>query len=173
MDNAPLDQLTEPQDPKTLQELLSKGYSFNFEIVFKKSLELYQENLWWYTAYAAVQSFLFYILGMIPLLGPVACFLLAPYLGAGYFYVINKSFRKEPVEFTNFYSGFKSRYADLFINFAIIAAILAPLGVFSFVFGDMLGFHFAGVGGALSLFLPLITLTVLALLYLPYPTPPV
>lgn len=151
---------------KTIQELLNTGYSFDFEKVFQKSLELFLENLWTYVAYTAIQFLLVYILLLVPLFGPFICFFLAPYIGAGYYYAIDKSFRKEPVGFLDFYSGFKDKYADILINFVIIAAILAPLGVFSFMYEDLLGYHYnPNTSKVLMFFLPLISLAAFALLF--------
>ncbi len=69
----------------------------------------------------------------IPILGQVYSFIVSPIIGLGYFYMAHRTYKKEELEFGNFFDGFQDflpNIATIMFKTVIYIAFAMPVGYF-------------------------------------------
>lgn len=126
---------------RTLQDVLSNGYSFSIGDAFNLGMKLFQERLWSYVGFTLIQFSASALANKIPIVGSLIGLVLSPTLSAGPFYVADKTFRKQNPEFENYFDGFKYKIRDLILNYLILIGLLIlvclPVVALLFVFGGL------------------------------------
>lgn len=153
---------------RTLQDVLSNGYSFTVGDVFKLGMLLFQERLWSYVGFTLIQFLTSALANKIPIVGSLIGLVLSPTLSAGPFFVADKTFRKQNPEFETFFDGFKSKIGDIILNYLIIIGlailVCVPIGVLLFVFGGLSSFDLNNIASFFSGSLMLTIILVLLVL---------
>jgi hypothetical protein len=142
MDNLPLDNdLIQSQQPegKSLQDLLTHGYSTQSVEYIKQGFEIFKQNAFGFIGYLFVIGIAVAILGMIPFVKMIVSSMAAPFLVGG-FIVADKIAKGEPNSFSNFFDGTK-KFKDLFLStfimyliFGVIYLVIAGWPMFKISF---------------------------------------
>jgi hypothetical protein len=152
---------------RTLQDVLSNGYSFTIGDAFTQGIQLFQERLWSYAGFTIIQFLTSFLINKIPVVGSLIGLVLSPTLGAGPFFVADKTFKKQNPEFETFFDGFKSKIGDIILNYLILIGLFllvcVPMGVLLFVFGGLSSFNLNNIG---SFFSGSLMLTIIFMLLL-------
>jgi uncharacterized membrane protein len=111
--------------PSKIQRIISEGYEFKFSDYISKGFTLVNKNIGGFIAFALVYVLITVAAQFIPLIGPIALWVIAPALVIGFAIVANKTDRDEPNTFSDFFGGF-SKFGDLFLT-ALLTGLLAVL----------------------------------------------
>jgi hypothetical protein len=130
---------------RTLQDVLSNGYSFSIGDAFSLGMKLFQERLWSYVGFTVIQFLVSFGVNKIPVVGSLIGLVLSPTLGAGPLIVADKTFKGENPQFENYFDGFKDKLRDLILNYLILIGLFilvcVPIVALLFVFGGISAFN--------------------------------
>lgn len=135
----------------SLQELIDNGFNLDFGAAFTDAFEQWKENWALITAYSLIMVLLIFISALTI----VGLFIVALPLSVGFHYAAMKYYKGGPVEFGDYFSGFK-KTGDLFIlmliQFLVIAApiiilvlITMPVGLMAEDFSEEAMLAYTGV----------------------------
>lgn len=103
-----LDQPGSTRDGKSVETVLSEGYSFDLGGYISEGFKLFGRDAGPYIGFFFLSMIITIVLSYIPFLGSLAGLFVNPALAAGwYIYVRNRELNVEPM-FGNFFDGFKS-----------------------------------------------------------------
>jgi hypothetical protein len=91
-----------------VEEKIAAGYSFSTNDYLKRAWEMYKEEAGSFIGFLFITMIIAVAASVIPIIGVmINSLVLSPALIAGYYLVSNKIDKREPVEFSNFFDGFK------------------------------------------------------------------
>ncbi|MDX1943445.1 MAG: hypothetical protein SFU99_22960 [Saprospiraceae bacterium] len=112
-----------------LREALDYGYEFRIGHYFQQGFDLLKKNLGGFIGYTLLYLAIITVLGIIPIIGNIASFILTPPLAVGWFIVANKLHKNVPTEFGDFFKGFDyigQLILIYIISILIYIAIMSP-----------------------------------------------
>lgn len=114
-----------------VSELSSNGYSFNIGNYISEGFSIFGQYAGGFIGFILLQFVISGVLGVIPIVGSIASWVIMPALQAGVFIVADRIRRREAFRFENFFDGFKANWLQLFLvnlfSGLIILLLLAPL----------------------------------------------
>jgi hypothetical protein len=121
------------EDKPTLEEILQRGYKFDFSKYFETGFEIVKKDIWGMIGYTALKALIIAV-SFLTVIGPL--FVMGP-LSAGYYVVGEKIARGEPHEFGDYFKGFQ------FLSPTVVFSVII-LGLVIVVYGIMFLFFFSG-----------------------------
>lgn len=103
-----LDQSENRYDGKTVESVLTNGYSFNLGDYIGKGFKLFGNDAGSYIGYTLVSFVIGFVIGLIPFLGTLAGLVINPALNGGWFIFAQKHQKGGQRSFSNFFDGFKN-----------------------------------------------------------------
>lgn len=158
--------------PAKIDRVLQEGYEFRFGDYISKGFDLVNKNLGGFIGYVLVYLLISMVVGLVPILGQIAGFIIGPALLAGFYHVANRVDRGEQTAFGDFFKGF-DKLGNLFLTslltILIVFVTAIPGGIVIFTSGLSLTSFMMDepeinmsmiIVGALLMLIPLMYLTV-------------
>lgn len=131
---------TEPRhNGKSLESVLTDGYSFNMGDYINKGFKLFGNDAGSYIGFTLVSFVISFVVGLIPFLGTIAGLFVSPALNGGWYIFGQKHNSGQQRSFSNFFDAFKnppwiqlvlgSLVSSIFIALAA-AVIIVPAVIF-------------------------------------------
>lgn len=134
-----------------MDELLNKGYKVEISKYIGLAWEHFKKNAGMYIGFMLLSGILGSMAQNIPYIGIIISTIISPLLAMGTAIVVNKSIRNEPLDFSNFFDGFKQQNNPVQLVLATVVMTLMilvcciPILVMSFPLLAELYSEFTGI----------------------------
>ncbi|MEM6381009.1 MAG: hypothetical protein AAF705_22745 [Bacteroidota bacterium] len=118
-------------DPTIFDPLIRDGYDFRLGDYISRGWEIFRAYPGGFVAYTLLLAVITIVVIFIPILGPLAFFVISPSLAAGYYLVADRIVHDEPVEFGSFFDGFN--YLGQLVLVGLVGGILVGIATLFFI----------------------------------------
>ncbi|WP_020569607.1 BPSS1780 family membrane protein [Neolewinella persica] len=152
--------------PEQVDLAINKSYAFNFGDYISRGFSLIGKNPGLFIGYAFVYMLIVMVCQIIPILGPIASFVVTPCLTAGFYLAAHKQEEGQTLEFGDFFKGFDFIGQLILISLiqaGLLLLTMIPIGAMMFFTLDVTSgddFPILTVALALLLFLPIVYIMV-------------
>ena len=109
--------------PAKIDRILQEGYDFRFGDYISKGFDLVNKNMGGFIGYTLVYLLISILIGLIPILGQLAGFIIGPALLAGFYHVAHQVDLGAPTVFGDFFKGF-DKLGNLFLTSLLTALVV-------------------------------------------------
>ncbi len=110
-----------------VSQIIVETDGFSIGDVFSHGFDIFKKQMGLFIGFFVLSTIIGQVLAFIPLLGPIAQIIISPILSAGYIFVAYKVTYDKPVEFSNFFDGFKNNPAQFVIISLLTLLIIGVL----------------------------------------------
>ena len=129
MDHTTLDQPGNPQGEfdfdARIEEITTNGYNFEIGNYLSKGHKILMQHFGAYIGYLLLVIVITMLLGVIPLVGSLANFIIGYPLIAGFYMVARRIYKNKRYQFSNFFDGFKFVGPLVLVRLVQLAILLA------------------------------------------------
>lgn len=114
--------------PSKIEQIINEGYEFHFGDYISSGFQIVNRNIGAFLGYTFVYILIAIGLGIIPIVGQIASFVISPALAVGVYIGAHKIANDEPLQFADFFKGFE-KLGTLFLTNILTVLILIAVAM--------------------------------------------